>query len=66
MEIGYKASFADGATTVRAAAFNYKYSDFQTNQVIGIQGIIANAGDAKIQGIELELDSSINENFSWY
>ena len=63
-EIGYKASIFDGATSLRAAIFDYDYSDFQVAQVIGIQGIIANAGDAKIQGIELELDSSISENFS--
>ena len=62
-EIGYKASFADGATTLRAAAFQYDYSDFQTAQVIGIQGVITNAGDAEIVGLELELSSIMTENW---
>ena len=63
-EIGYKASFFDGSTTFRASAFDYDYSDFQTAQVIGIQGVITNAGDAKIIGVELELSSILNEHWS--
>ncbi len=63
-EIGYKASFNNGATTLRAAAFQYDYSDFQVAQVIGIQGVITNAGDADILGLELELSSLLNENWS--
>ena len=63
-EIGYKASFGEGATTLRAAAFQYDYSDFQTAQVIGFQGVITNAGDAEILGLELELSSVLNENWS--
>jgi iron complex outermembrane receptor protein len=64
IEIGYKASFGDGATTLRAAAFHYDYSDFQVAQVIGFQGVITNAGDAEIRGLELELTSLLNENWS--
>ena len=63
-ELGYKASFFDGATTLRASLFDYDYSDFQTAQVIGIQGVITNAGDAKIIGLELELSSILSENWS--
>ncbi len=63
-EIGYKASFRDGATTLRAAAFQYDYSDFQVAQVIGIQGVITNAGDADITGLELELSFILNENWN--
>ena len=63
-EIGYKASFFGGSTTLRASAFDYDYSDFQTAQVIGIQGVITNAGDAKIIGLELELSSILTENWS--
>ena len=62
-EIGYKASFFDGATSLRAAAFHYDYSDFQVAQVIGIQGFIANAGDSEIDGLELELTTVLNENW---
>ena len=63
-EVGYKASFANGATSLRAAAFHYDYSDFQVAQVIGFQGVITNAGDAEIRGFEFELTSFLNENWS--
>ncbi len=63
-EIGYKASFGDGSSNLRMALFHYDYSDFQVNQVIGIQGFVANAGDAEIDGLELEYTNSLNENWS--
>ena len=63
-EVGYKASFGNGATSLRAAAFHYDYSDFQVAQVIGFQGVITNAGDAQIRGFEFELTSFLNENWS--
>ena len=63
-EVGYKATFADGARTLRAAAFQYDYEDFQTLQVIGVQGVITNAGDAEIQGFEVEFSSLLNENWA--
>ena len=63
-EIGYKASFGEGATSLRVAAFDYDYSDFQVAQVIGFQGVITNAGDAMIRGVEFELSSFLNENWS--
>ena len=64
VEIGYKASFGDGATTLRAAAFKYDYADFQTAQVIGFQASIVNAGDAEIRGLEVEVSSFLNDNWS--
>jgi iron complex outermembrane receptor protein len=63
-EVGYKATFAGGARTLRAAAFQYDYEDFQTLQVIGVQGVITNAGDAEIQGFEVEFSSLLNENWA--
>ena len=63
-EIGYKASFGDGSSNLRMALFHYDYSDFQVTQIIGIQGIVTNAGDAEIDGLELEYTSSLNENWS--
>ena len=63
-EVGYKASFAGGSTTLRAAGFKYDYSDFQVAQVIGIRGVISNAGDAEILGLELELSSMLTDNWS--
>ena len=64
VEMGFKASFMDGAASLRMALFHYDYSDFQTLQVIGIQGVTTNAGDAEIDGLELEVSSTLSENWS--
>ena len=64
VEVGYKATFADGMTTLRASAFQYDYEDFQVLQVIGVQGVITNAGDAEIQGLEVEVSSLLNESWA--
>ena len=63
-EVGYKATLHDGATTLSAAAFHYDYSDFQVAQVIGIVGVIANAGDATIDGFELEVTSNVGDDWT--
>jgi iron complex outermembrane receptor protein len=63
-EVGYKATLNDGAATVSAAAFHYDYSDFQVAQVIGIVGIIVNAGDSTIDGFELEVNSNIGDDWT--
>ena len=62
MEMGYKATFADGATNLSLALFHYSYEDFQVNQVIGINGIVANAGDTTIDGLEVEIMSNVSDN----
>ena len=64
VEIGYKSSFAEGRTTLSFAAFDYDYPDFQVLQVIGLQAIITNAGDASIRGAELESSSTLSDNWS--
>ena len=63
-EVGYKATLHDGSTTLSAAAFHYDYSDFQVAQVIGIVGVIANAGDATIDGFELEVTSNVGDDWT--
>lgn len=63
-ELGFKASILDDSTSLRMALFHYDYSDFQTLQVIGIQGVTTNAGDAEIDGLEIEMSSNINDNWS--
>ena len=63
-EMGYKASFGDGSSNLRLALFHYDYSDFQVAQVIGIQGFVSNAGDAEIDGLEIEYSNVLNENWS--
>ena len=61
-ELGYKATFG-GSTTLSAAAFHYDYSDFQVAQIIGISAVTRNAGDAEVLGFELELSSTLDDNW---
>ena len=61
-EVGYKA-MVGGSTTLSAAAFYYDYSDFQVSQIIGISPVTRNAGDAEVRGLELELSSTLTENW---
>ena len=63
-EVGYKTSFGNSSSDLRVALFRYDYSDFQVAQVIGIQGVITNAGDAEIDGLEVEFTSILNDNWS--
>ena len=63
-EAGYKLGFGAGASSLRVALFHYDYSDFQVAQVIGIMGVITNAGDAQIDGLELELTSALDERWT--
>ena len=62
-EVGYKATFGGGRTTLTAAAFYYDYTDFQVLQVIGIGTVTRNAGDAEVLGAEIEVSSMIKDNW---
>lgn len=54
-EIGLKGSFADGRLNFGAAVFHSDYQDMQISVVDGPAPTITNAGDATIQGAEIEL-----------
>ncbi len=62
-ELGYKATFGGGRTTLSTAAFYYDYTDFQVVQVIGLSAVTRNAGDAEIRGLEVELSSILSEHW---
>ena len=62
-EIGYKARFGAGSTTLTAALFSYDYSDFQVAQVIGLASVTRNAGDAEVLGFELEFSSYLTDRW---
>ncbi|MCT2530395.1 TonB-dependent receptor [SAR92 clade bacterium H921] len=62
-EIGFKASLADGSATLRVAAFQYDYSDFQILQVKNFAANYLNADEADITGIELEFTSAIGDRW---
>ena len=65
IEIGYKASLFGGRARLAAAAFYYDYSDFQVVQVVELSSVTRNAGDAEVWGGELEIESAVNEHWSW-
>ena len=63
LEFGFKGSLSE-STSLNASIFRYDYSDFQVLQVIGIQTVTRNAGDATVNGLEIEAVSEINDSLS--
>ena len=59
-EIGYKATFLDGAATVSAAAFFYEYDNYQSLEFTpdGLSSFLTNVPEAEVLGGEIE--------FRWY
>jgi iron complex outermembrane receptor protein len=67
-EIGVKSDLLDGRMRVNAAIFHNEYSDLQRTIIIddpntGIRQEKANAADATIQGLEIELNAIITDSF---
>jgi len=54
-EVGAKSSWLNHRLQLNAAAFRTDYKDIQLNIQIGTSPTIANAGNARIQGFELEM-----------
>ncbi|PXA97676.1 TonB-dependent receptor [Nostoc sp. 3335mG] len=54
IEVGVKSTLLDRKLQLNAAAFTTDYQDIQLNIQIGTSPTIANAGDARIRGFELE------------
>lgn len=54
IEVGVKSTLLDRKLQLNAAAFTTAYKDIQLNIQIGTSPTIANAGDARIRGFELE------------
>ena len=63
LELGFKGSIGEG-TSVNASLFRYDYTDFQVLQVVGIQTVTKNAGDATVNGLEIEALSNVNDSLS--
>lgn len=62
IEIGYKYSGRD--TQIEAAIFSYDYTDLQVATYIGGAGFFQNAKGAEIQGVDVHLNQTLNENFN--
>lgn len=54
IEVGIKSTWFDNALTINAAAFNYDYTDYQVEKVVGFTSLIENAASATSTGFEVE------------
>ena len=70
-EIGLKSEFNEGKLRFNAAAFLTDYNDLQVTVQQGISPFVVNAANAKIQGLELDLqfipakNFLVTTNFGW-
>jgi iron complex outermembrane recepter protein len=62
-EAGIKNTLLDGALTLNATAFFYKYKNLQVQQIIGTGVSIINAPQAEIKGLELESSWRASKRF---
>ena len=63
LEFGFKGSLSEN-TSLNASLFRYDYTDFQVLQVVGIQTVTRNAGDATVNGLEIEALSNVNDSLA--
>lgn len=54
-EAGVKSDLADGKLRLNAAAFYYDYSDLQVTTFLNSLTLVANAAQAKVKGLDLEM-----------
>jgi outer membrane receptor protein involved in Fe transport len=64
-EIGFKSELLEHRLRLNAAAFTTKYDNIQLNSQIGISPTIVNAGDATINGLELEAQALVGGGLSF-
>tara|TARA_R110002049_G_scaffold22455_16_gene80528 strand:+ start:7748 stop:10153 length:2406 start_codon:yes stop_codon:yes gene_type:complete len=63
-EIGAKMTLLDGAAELNAAIFRSDYDDLQTSSLEGDVFVVGNAGEARIQGVELDGRWALTENLT--
>lgn len=61
-ELGMKTSFANGTANLSVALFTTEFANLQTSNYDGTQFIIGNAGEATVDGIEVELTWQATDN----
>lgn len=64
-ELGLKASIPDAGLAIGASAFHSKYRDMQISVVDGPSPTLTNAGDATLNGGELELSLRVSREFTF-
>ena len=63
-EIGYKDTFMNGRMQLAANAFMYDYEDLQAIFGEGPRTVVGNVGQVDGTGVEVDVNTIINENFS--
>lgn len=63
-ELGLKSEWLDRQLILNAAAFHSKYDGIQLTYQISTSPVTQNAGNAQIDGLELEMQSLLGEHFS--
>ena len=63
IEVGTKLTLLDGALFISAAYFATDYEDLQVSAYDGIRFVIKNAGEAEVDGFELDFIWALNENW---
>jgi len=64
IEIGLKSTLFDGAGLLNVAIFDYDYTDLQVQQLEGLVTLIQNAGEASVQGVDVEFQYAISDSLS--
>jgi iron complex outermembrane recepter protein len=54
-ELGYKGSWLDGRLSTESSVYHINWSRIQLNSIINGFTVISNAGDAKVDGVEVNL-----------
>jgi outer membrane receptor protein involved in Fe transport len=64
-EFGVKTQLGDNRTILNATVFSMEWDNLQVagRDLTGAFGLIANAGTAEVQGIEVELATALGDNF---
>ncbi len=65
-EAGLKAELLDDHLVINTAIFYTDYQDMQLNEQVGPSPILKNAGNATLQGIEVEAQAALVGGFGFY
>ena len=63
LELGIKATVADGRGQINAAVFSNEYEDFQLEELINLVPQVDNIGDVDVTGAEVDFRFLLSESF---
>jgi len=65
LELGSKSTLADGRATANAALFYYDYTDLQVSTFTEGTVSVANAAEATVVGLEVDVSAALSDQFIW-